>query len=535
MNQEISNTKKNDNNINNHIININNKSDFEIIGEIPSLNNYIKIFKVLRKVDNNYYILIQYPLDIITKTLNDFKKLENILEKIKVLLTKINHKNILNIKESFIEKTNQSVVMILELYENKNLQKNIVDKYKLMRERYVPENILLDYLYNIAEGINALHENNLFNIDLSPLNILIDNNNNIKLNPYICLENLCSSNSSYNNNDKHFQVQAPEFIKNKNNYTKKSDVWYYGLLIYELSQLKPINKFYYNNIDNIYNYIIKGQYTINSYYSKDIKELIKLCLQYSPKRRPTFAQILKIINLYKKNKTLNEKMKILKHNNKKGKFFRKINLKTEIEKFNKTLNKLKNYETNTKTKNRLHLNRTPTLLKKTNSHFNINININNKTFNKINLTNNNSNQDINKKRFQLQKCIIDKKNKINLNFSGKKYNNLKKDNSKNIPTYVKIKRNNTQKKLQRLNHKIPLIVNITDNNKHNKEINKSLNRVNKTYNYNYSYIKNRNNSQKDTKINKNIIKRKDNNNKKNNIKPKNLSHSFCFSKLKTKK
>ena len=89
MNQKKENSKNTEENNknNNHIININNTGDFEIIGEIPSLDNYIKIYKVLRKVDKNFYILMQYPLDIITKTFNDFKKLENILEKIKILLT----------------------------------------------------------------------------------------------------------------------------------------------------------------------------------------------------------------------------------------------------------------------------------------------------------------------------------------------------------------------------------------------------------------------------------------------------------------
>ena len=531
MNKEKEKSKNSEENNknNNQMININNTSDFEIIGEIPSLNNYIKIYKVLRKVDKNYYILMQYPLDIITKTLNDFKKLENILEKIKILLTKINHKNILNIKESFIEESNNSVMMILELYENKNLQKNILAKYKLMRERYIPENILLDYLHSIVEGIIVLHENNLFNIDLNPSNIILDNNNNIKLNPYISLENLGSDKSSYNNNDKHFKVQAPELIKNKNNYSKKSDMWYFGLLIYELSQLKPINKFYYNNADNIYNYIIKGEYKLNSYYSKDIKELIKLCLQYSPNRRPTFPQILKVIDLYTKNKELNEKMKILKYNNKKGKFFRKINLKTEIDKFNKTLYKLKNYETNMNAKYRIKLNRTPTSLKKTNSHFNINININNRTFNKISLTNNNSNENITKKKFILKKCIIDKNNKINLSIKGKKFINLKNNNSKNFPSFIKIKRNITQKRIQRPKQKLPLIVNITDNNNKMK-INKSFNKINRAYNFNG--FKNRNNSN-NNKLYLNKSKSK-NNDLKIEIKKQDSSHSFCYSKFKVK-
>ena len=538
MNQENETNKNNDNE---HIIDINNKKDFEILEEIPSLNEYIKIYKVLRKIDNNYYILIQYPLDIIAKTANDFKKLEKILEKIKILLSKINNKNILNIKESFIEKSNQSVIMILELYENKNLQKNVLAKYKLMRERYIPENILLNYLYDIADGINALHGNNLFNIDISPSNIIIDNNNNIKLNPYICLDNLSSDNSLHNSNDNHFKVQAPELMKNNNNYTKKSDVWYFGLLIYELSQLKPINKFYYNNIDNIYNYIIKGQYTLNSYYSKDIKDLIKLCLQYSPNRRPNFEQILKIIDLSMKNKALNEKMKKIKLDNRKGKFFRKIDLKSEIDKFNKTLYKLKNYETNKNVKYKIHLNQTPTLNRnrRTNSNFNINININNKTFNKINLTNNNSNENMIKNRFKLNKCIYDRKNKINLKIPGKNLFPKKNNEYNNIPHYIKLNNNKTLKKIQRPNNKLPLIINITDNN-NKKQLNKSTNKINKTY-YFDGFKKNDNNNNKNyyyknkEKISYFNTKTINNKNKNNNLKRKNLSKSFSSSKLRVKK
>ena len=537
MNQENETTKNNDSE---HIIDINNKKDFEIIEQIPSLNEYIKIYKVLRKVDNNYYILIQYPLDIIAKTINDFKKLEKILEKIKILLSKINNKNILNIKESFIEKSNQSVIMILELYENKNLQKNVLAKYKLMRERYIPENILLNYLYDIADGINALHENNLFNIDISPINIIIDNNNNIKLNPYICLDNLGSDNSLHNSNDNHFKVQAPELTKNNNNYTKKSDVWYFGLLIYELSQLKPINRFYYNNIDNIYNYIIKGKYTLNSYYSKDIKDLIKICLQYSPKRRPNFEQILKIIDLSRKNKALNEKMKKIQLDNKRGKFYRKIDLKSEIDKFNKTLCKLKNYETSKNINYKIHLNKTPTLNRnrKSNNNFNINININNKTFNKINLSNNNSNENMIKNRFKLNKWVYDRKNKINLKIPGKNLFPKKSNEFNNIPHYIKLNKNKTLSKIQRPNNKLPLIINITENN-NNKRLNKSSSKINKTYYFDgYNNNNNKNfyyyqNKEKISFYNTKIINGKYKNN--NNLKRKNLSKSFSSSKLRVKK
>ena len=161
---------------------------------------------------------------------------------------------------------------------------------------------------------------------------------------------------------------------------------------------------------------------------------------------------------------------------------------------------------------------------------NINININNKTFNKINLTSNNSNQNITKQRFKLKKCVIDRKNKINLNIYGSKLVNTKNKNSKNTPTFIKIKRNNTQNKLQRGNQKLPLIVNITDNNK-TKENSKSINRVNRTYNFNC--FKNNDKSKYNGKISFNRVKTKEYS--KKNLKQKKISHSFCLQKVNIKK
>ena len=165
-------------------INLTNLKDFEIEKELNSTNEYIKIFKVLRKMDNKHYILLKYPLNIITNNIENYQKLEKILVIIKILLKKINHINIFNIKESFIEKTKEYVIMILELYDDKTIQNNIITKYKLMKNRYIEENLLLDYLNNIAEGLSILHKNNIFNINLSPQNIYI-NDNKIKIKTHI--------------------------------------------------------------------------------------------------------------------------------------------------------------------------------------------------------------------------------------------------------------------------------------------------------------------------------------------------------------
>ena len=415
-------------------IKLTNLKDFEIEKEISSSNDYVKIFKILRKIDKKHYILLKYPLNIVTNNINNFKKLEKILENIKILLKKVNHINILSIKESFIEKTTESVIMILELFDNKTIQNNIIAKYKLMRDRYIPENILLDYLYNIIEGLSILHKNNIFNINLSPQNIYFDEKN-LKLNPYITLENLSSIK---NCNNKYFKIQAPELLKGNKKYTSKTDIWYLGLLIYEISQLKPIDRNYFdiNNIEKIYIYIIKGNYSFTKYYSNDIKELIKLCLQYTQNKRPSASELLKLIDIYKNSRILNSKLYNIKNTKISHNFKRKINLKEEIVKINNTLTKIKNYENKTNYKIKRDL--TPIIIRK-NSNFSFNINAKRILYKNTEINKNSSNKTFKRTKLKLKKPLLDNIHKIKLtNKTGKKFFDIHKNNE-TLNGYLKTK------------------------------------------------------------------------------------------------
>ena len=479
-----------------------NFKDFEIKKELNISNEYIKIYKVLRKIDKKYYILLKYPLNIVTNDAKNFQKLVGILEIIKILLKKINHTNVLNIKESFIEKEKSSVIMILELYDNKTIYNSILSKYKLMKERYVPESTLLDYLYNIIEGLSILHKNNIFNINLSPKNIYIDEKNNLKLNPYISLENLSSTKFC---NNTYFRIQAPELSKNSNNYTTKTDIWYLGLLIYEITQLESMNNYFYDNYDQIYNYIIRGNYPFNNYYTNDIKELIKLCLQYSHNRRPSAVELLKIIDLYKKNRIINERLDNLKIKKKSNKLQKKINQKEEIDKFNQTLAKIKNYEN--KPKVRIYRDMTPVISRK---HSNYNINENDK----YNVLENNR-LKIFKKPLKLKTCFINN-NKLNIPKTGKKFFGIHKNNEtmkgylqtqpfdikkfvvKN-PSYFQYEKiNYRNNRFKSKNKSFNILNNIEDNSRKDKSVYLHINK----YNINEKYFR-RSNSFNFCKINKN--------------------------------
>ena len=457
-----------------------NFKDFEIKKELNISNEYIKIYKVLRKIDKKYYILLKYPLNIVTNDAKNFQKLVGILEIIKILLKKINHTNVLNIKESFIEKEKSSVIMILELYDNKTIYNSILS----------------------IEGLSILHKNNIFNINLSPKNIYIDEKNNLKLNPYISLENLSSTKFC---NNTYFRIQAPELSKNSNNYTTKTDIWYLGLLIYEITQLESMNNYFYDNYDQIYNYIIRGNYPFNNYYTNDIKELIKLCLQYSHNRRPSAVELLKIIDLYKKNRIINERLDNLKIKKKSNKLQKKINLREEIDKFNQTLAKIKNYEN--KPKVRIYRDMTPVISRK---HSNYNINENDK----YNVLENNR-LKIFKKPLKLKTCFINN-NKLNIPKTGKKFFGIHKNNEtmkgylqtqpfdikkfvvKN-PSYFQYEKiNYRNNRFKSKNKSFNILNNIEDNSRKDKSVYLHINK----YNINEKYFR-RSNSFNFCKINKN--------------------------------
>ena len=89
--------------------------------------------------------------------------------------------------------------------------------------------------YQIKDALKYLFENNIIHRDLKPHNILLDDNYNIKLTDFGFAKEINSS-----NNDLLEQTfcgsplyMSPEIL-NKSNYNNKSDIWSFGVIIYEL-------------------------------------------------------------------------------------------------------------------------------------------------------------------------------------------------------------------------------------------------------------------------------------------------------------
>ena len=222
-------------------------------------NNSYEIIKSVGKTKKGEILLVSYDLDNSGKKknyllkkieVNSDKEKDKISEEIKQIKL-IDSKFLIKIYDFFIENQNQKEIccIIMDYYEYGNIENMINQKYSLNYR------IIWRMFIQIALGIKAFHKNNIILKNLCPRNIFIDNERNIKIGGYgltldFTDEEYLNSLSLYT---------SPELL-NGQDYSKKSDIWSLGCILYELyfkkrpfQILKNILKFNYEIADNCEN------------------------------------------------------------------------------------------------------------------------------------------------------------------------------------------------------------------------------------------------------------------------------------------
>ena len=323
--------------------NINNIEDlksqfnnYKILKDISSENsNNGFCFKVKNVNDNQFYRMNKFKLEELN---------EKILSKISTI-TLLKSKYIVNYKESFVDEDSKSFIIITDFYTD-TLYNNIIMRHSSINQQ-IPENDLLTYIFHISNALSQLHKSKIYNINLNSKNIYIDQEKNLKLNPY---NDIFSEEELINSNDN--QIVCPELANKKGKYSQKSDIWYFGLLIYEMCCLKNMKRKYIEDLNKMYKYIAKAEYDpIPSIYSREIYYLIKACLQYYGNKRPNAEEIRKKVLKLKGSKVIDKKVelfKVKKNYEKNGYSFIQ-----NCEDYNKNLLKSQNYKKVNSTSNKI--------------------------------------------------------------------------------------------------------------------------------------------------------------------------------------
>lgn len=180
--------------------------------------------------------------------------------------------------------------------------KNISLSYVIKKARTRPDEIDFDntdrqiILIGIARGMMFLHQNHIIHRDLNPSNIFLDE----ECEPHIIGHgfskiHLTDQNKKTINQCEPTVYMAPETIKD-NIYDTKTDVYSFGILMYELiTNQIPFPELTNGEVteQQIKTALIeKGlQPTFSVDIKKPIKELIESCWSKNPAERPTFEYI----------------------------------------------------------------------------------------------------------------------------------------------------------------------------------------------------------------------------------------------------
>ncbi|CAJ0933753.1 unnamed protein product, partial [Mesorhabditis belari] len=159
---------------------------------------------------------------------------------------------------------------------------------------------LLDFSWQIATGMEYLNKIPCFHRDLSARNVLITKNNLCRIADF----GLAKSNekSYYRKDDQANELlplkwMSPETILN-GYYSQASDIWSYGILLYEIFSLGAHP---YPGMENrdVLDRVLRGERNRRPKYAPDfIYELLMKCWQLDPDQRPSFTDCVAQLKAY---------------------------------------------------------------------------------------------------------------------------------------------------------------------------------------------------------------------------------------------
>ena len=201
--------------------------------------------------------------------------------------------------ETIIMKTlskSNNIVKVFETYETK--------KHYCIVMEYICAGDLLSYIKKrgklteqvakfifkqIVLTLQYIHNHNIVHRDIKLDNILIDLDNNIK----ICdfgVSKIIKNNESMIEQCGTPAYIAPEILLNRGYEGFGVDIWSAGVVLYAM--LSGTVPFKGNNIKDLHDLIIKGEYSPIKDISKNASHLIKSILEVDPKKRITTKDIL---------------------------------------------------------------------------------------------------------------------------------------------------------------------------------------------------------------------------------------------------
>ena len=197
---------------------------------------------------------------------------------------------ILKIEDNNINKNQLNI--ITEYFEGETLTKFLENEQKKDR-KFLKEEIIWKIFIQICFALYHIHNKNIIHRNINSNNILIDAKYNIKLTNFKKGYKLKSENDlcyEFNINENSKNINAPEIIL-KEGYNTKIDIWYLGVLLYQMCSFN--NPFNAENEEELNKKILGNLYpTIGNKYLKELISLMDQLFLKNQKERPSIKDII---------------------------------------------------------------------------------------------------------------------------------------------------------------------------------------------------------------------------------------------------
>lgn len=207
--------------------------------------------------------------------------MDQIIQEISVMKL-VKHPNIVQLYEVMATKT--KIYFVIEYVKGGELFK------KVQRGR-LKEDVARAYFQQLISAVDFCHTRQVYHRDLKPENLLLDGSRNLKISDFglSALPNCKRKDGLLHTICGTPAYVAPEVISQKGYDGAKADIWACGVILYVL--LAGYLPFQDKNMMDMYKKIFKAELKWPSWFSSDVRKLLRRILHPNPNRRISIEEI----------------------------------------------------------------------------------------------------------------------------------------------------------------------------------------------------------------------------------------------------
>lgn len=208
-----------------------------------------------------------------------------IIREISSMVRLNHHPNIIKLKE--VLATKSKIYLVMEIATGGDLQA------KLNRHGKFSDSISRFYFHQLVSALHYCHQNGVTHRDIKPQNILLDQNNNVKVSDF----GLSALPEQLKNGLLHTACgtpayTAPEVAYRKGYNGEKADSWSCGVILYTfLSGYLPFDD---SNISNMFRLVHLRRLRFPDWVSKSARSVINRLLDPNPSTRLSIEELMKL-------------------------------------------------------------------------------------------------------------------------------------------------------------------------------------------------------------------------------------------------